>query len=166
MSDFDFRATEAWEVSTGVYLGAGNHVCSITAANATTSSGGNPQIELEVGNDNGTLRDWIVITPASFGKVVMLAQAAGVEPTEEEAESFKTNGGRAPDTWLRRLEGKQIGVVAREEADFKDPSKTRVRVQGYVPYERIASASDVTPIEEQIRSGNGEKAKTTDDIPF
>lgn len=153
MTSFDFTTTDPWEVSTDTILPAGNYVCKITEAEDDTSSGGYPQINLRVEDEegNGAIRDWLTITEASFGKVVALAQAAGVSPTETEQKHFQDKGGRAPKTWLNKLVGKSVGVVVRDEPDYKDATKMRQRVQGYVAPERVsgrtgpAASSDVTP---------------------
>src|ERR1051325_6389184 len=134
MTSFDFTTTDPGEVSTDTILPAGNYVCKITEAEDDTSSGGHPQINLRVEDEegNGAIRGWPTITEASFGKVVALAQAAGVSPTETEQKHFQDKGGRAPKTWLNKLVGKSIGVVVREEPDSQDPTNTRPRAQGYV----------------------------------
>jgi hypothetical protein len=160
MSGNPFQSTDAWEVQTERLLPDGNHVVTIQSAEDGTSSGQHPQIELEVSNSQGRLRDWLVITDASIGKVVALAQAASVElPSDEDI----LDGLRLKQSWMDKLVGKKVGIVARDEPDYKDPTKTRTRIQGYVAPERI-KASDVPP--------NGETdfihapAKAKADIPF
>jgi len=138
-----FRTTDAWEVQTERLLGEGNHVVNITVAEDGTSSGRHPQIELQLANGDGEIRDWLVITPASVGKVVALAQAAGIDlPTDDDIADSDTL--RLKQEYIDRLHGKVVGAVVRNEPSFKDPSRMIPRVQGYVAPEKI-KPSDVTP---------------------
>jgi hypothetical protein len=72
MMEIDLTGVDAWEG--GVLLPPGEHVVEVDDATEKTSSGGNPQIELEmraVGGeqDGGTIRDWVTITPEAAGRV-------------------------------------------------------------------------------------------------
>jgi hypothetical protein len=143
-SPFDFQNTDPWEASTGTMLPVGNHVCEIREIDGTgTSSGGYPQIELKVANADGEIRDWIVITPATVGKVVQLTDAVGI-PRPDPATDFDPETGRLSSSYLDQAWSKQVGVVVRDEDDVKNPGQKRRRVQGYVPKDKIAE-SDATP---------------------
>jgi len=136
-----FASAEAWEVSTERILGDGNHVVKITGAEDGSSSGGHPQIELQLANDQGEIRDWMVITKASVGKVVSLATAAGVEiPSEDDIADTSTL--RLKQAWIDKLVGKTVGIVVRDEPSFKDPKRMISRVQGYVTPDRIKGYKD------------------------
>jgi hypothetical protein len=134
--------TDPWEVSTGFILPAGNHVVKIDKAEIGNSRGGHPQIELSVSNAEGELRDWLVITEQSFGKVIALSLATGVQPTDEEKQYFEANGLRPPESFVTRLVGKQVGIVARDEEKMNDPSKKTTRIQGYVEPSKIGGPSN------------------------
>lgn len=114
---------EAWKVSN--ILPPGWHTCKITEAAETQSGSGNPQIELDleaIGGDNpgGTIKDWIVVVPQTYGKVKQLLQAAAV-PVEA--------GDWALDVTV--LRGREVSVLVRQEPKFDDPTKTVNRVAGY-----------------------------------
>lgn len=171
---FDFASTERWETSVDTILPAGNYVATITEAQDGTSSGGYPQIELRFEDDEGqgAIRDWLAITEGTFGKVKALAEATGVIPNDTEAQHFADNNGRAAKTWLRKLIGKKLGIIVRDEADYKDPTKTRQRVQGYVEVDRVkgrtgpAAPSETTPGNQAVLPPNGGQQKADVDIPF
>jgi hypothetical protein len=136
-----FQSADPWEVSLDQLLPAGNHVVVIEEAEMGTSSGKHPQIEIKLRNSYGAIRDWMVITEASVGKVVALAQAVEVDlPTDNDIEQ----GLALKQVYVDRFVGKKVGIVVRDEPDYKDPTKTRPRVQGYVEAKRI-KASDIPP---------------------
>lgn len=154
-----FQTAEAWDVSTEKILGEGNHIVEIKDAEVGFSSNNNPQIMLQMANTEGEIRDWLVITEASVGKVVALANSAKVDlPTDEDIEE----GLKLKQVYVDRFVGKQVGIVVRLEPSFKDPSKNISRVQGYVDPMRI-KGSDVP-------NGNAfqpqPKPKPTADVPF
>ena len=170
MTSFDFTTTDPWEVSTDTILPAGNYVGTITEAEDDTSSGGHPQINLRLEDEEGrgAIRDWLTITEASFGKVVALAQAASCQPTEAEQKGFADKGGRAPKSWLNKLVGKRVGFVVRDEPDYKDPTKMRQKVQGYVLPERVAGKTGPAPSSE-VTPANAAAAPVSasdDALPF
>jgi hypothetical protein len=147
-----FQTAEAWDVSTETILGPGNHIVQITDCEIGTSSGASgggrhPQIELKLSNPKGTIRDWLVVTESSIGKVVALANAAGV-PLPDDDDIDPDESLRLKQVYLDRYVGQKVGIVVREEPDYKDPTRMRSRVQGYVDVDRIKesdfSTSDVT----------------------
>lgn len=78
----DLQEVEAWKG--GAYLGIGIHDVKCIKAEETTSSNDNPQIELEwesiAGEEKGsTIKDWIVVIPATLGKVKQMMEACGVD---------------------------------------------------------------------------------------
>lgn len=159
MSTNPFASAEPWEVSTERILPEGNHVVRIEEASGGTSSGQHPQIELRFVNEAGSIRDWLVITQATVGKVVSLAQATGVGvPGDDDVDGL-----RVRDEWIYRLVGKTVGIVVREEPDNRDPSKTRTRVQGYVDPSRIKDSQQ--PSNGSSTYGQA-PAESKRDIPF
>jgi hypothetical protein len=160
---FDFGSADPWEVSTGTILSAGDHICDIVEIDGSgTSSGGYPQIELRVQNADGSSRDWIVITPSTQGKVSQLFRAVGIDPPGDG--EFDPENGRITAKCLDQLYAKKVGVIIRDEPDFKDPTRTRQRIQGYVSVSKIAE-SDATPNGTTAMSFGGE-TKSKPDIPF
>lgn len=158
-----FQSTEAWEVQLEQILPAGNYVAKIDEASDGTSSGGYPQIELKMTNALGAIRDWMVITETSIGKVVALAQAAGVAlPIDDDI--VDQNSLRLKQVWIDRLVGKTVGIVVRDEPDYKDPTKIRQRVQGYVDPSRIASAPSDIP--NGATAFQTQAKKSSDPLPF
>lgn len=137
-----FTSAEAWEPQLEQILGPGNHLVTIIEAEDDTSSGGHPQINLLFRNPQGQIRDWRTVTDASVGAVVALAQSAHIDlPTDEDI----VEGLRLKQSYLDQLIGKSIGIVVREEPSWKDPTKMRSVVQGYVSAERLKD-SDATPV--------------------
>jgi hypothetical protein len=161
-----FASEKAWGISEGGggILPVGDHVVEIQDIDgAGYSSGGYPQIIVNAGNDEGTIRDWIVVIPSTIGKVVQLTDAAGLErPTDEQVEADGP-GYRLDPRYTDQLVGKQVGVVVREEPDRNDPSRMRTRVGGWVPVSAVKK-SDVP----SDTSGFEPVAQTVsdDDIPF
>jgi hypothetical protein len=133
---FDYSTAEAWEASSGI-LGPGDYVGKIDKfPQDGTTSNGNPQIELTLVVDmQGSIRDWIVITPNTQGKVVQLFESAGI--ARPQAGEFDPQTGRLTQECLDRLGGATVGFIVRNEPDYKDATKMRSRVQGYVKPERI-----------------------------
>lgn len=161
MSSFDFSNEEAW--AAGTYLPPGNHLCTIVAADGEGSSkNGNPQIELRVENAQGdSSRDWIVVTPATLGKVLQLAEAAGVgNPGAVEIPS------EGWTDWVNGLIDKKVGVIVRNEPKWDDPDKLIAKVQAYVhPDELRGVDADVPADTSGLRQPAGASAQD-DDIPF
>jgi len=134
-----FQTAEVWDVSTEKILGEGNHIVDIKDAEVGTSSGGHPEIRLQLANIDGEIRDWLVITDATVGKVVALAQSAQVAlPEDDDIE----DGLQLKQVYVDRFVGRQVGIVVRMEKSFKDETKEGARVQGYVDPARI-KGSDV-----------------------
>lgn len=143
-----FAQATAWQPPLQTQLPAGNFVVVIDEANDGTSSGGHPQIELIMSSPEGGTRDWLVLAPNEFSinKAVGLFEAAGIgKPTEDDI----VEGTRLKPAFIARLVGKPVGVIIRDEDDFKNPGQTRPRVQGYRDPADIKSSgalptSDVT----------------------
>ena len=138
-----FRQSDPWEVSLDSMLPAGNHVVRIEECTTGHSRNNFPQLELRLVNNQGAIRDWMVITEASVGKVVALANAAKVDlPTD--ADIIDTAKLELSEAYASKFIGKTVGVVIRNEPDYKDATQERARVQGYVDASRIKGGSDVT----------------------
>jgi hypothetical protein len=165
MTENPFATEQAWSVSegTGSILPEGDHVVEILSCEGSgTSSGGYPQLELQVGNADGQIRDWIVVIPSTIGKVVQLTDAAGLERPNEAQVLSEGPGYRLDPKYLDQLVGRQVGVLVRQEPDRNDPTRMRDRVKGYVTAGSIAK-SDI-PQDPSIPASPS--VVDDDDIPF
>lgn len=111
---------EAWNVSQ--VLPPGWHNVKIVSSEEGQSSGGHPEIELELESllGEGRMKDWIVVTSQSLGKVRQLIEAAGVQ----------IKGG----VWEfdpALLTGAEVSILVRVEPKLSDPSQTVHKVVGY-----------------------------------
>lgn len=141
MTRFDFENAESWDVSTDTLLPVGNHVCTIKSAEVGKSSGGFPQVELEVEGEKGTRKDWLVYgDTGGYGvrKVATLYRAVGVELSNGDQDE----GGQLTSAAVARLVGKKVGVVVHLEDDRREPGKTRPRIKGYVDPSVIGAVSE------------------------
>jgi hypothetical protein len=140
----DVDKAEAWAV--GGILPPGWHNVQIISAEESQSSGGHPQIELDLESvsGDGKIKDWIVVMAQTLGKVRQLIDAAGVDIQAGEWEFD-------PAT----LKGCAVSILVREEPKYGDPSTMVNKVVGYEP-PRANLAMD---------AANGSH-KTHDDIPF
>jgi hypothetical protein len=177
MTGFDFNSIDPFEPNRDDLLPAGEYVVTIASAENSDTQNGNPQIEVEVGNDLGTRKDWIVYGSASdtngFGlrHVVGLFASAGVELKDADAKMEDNGqGGQRPrmtDAALKKLVGKKVGVVIKDEPAYDkatkrpDPSKLVPRVQGYLKPDKVDTAKQPEP----VAAGGGQPVKD-EDIPF
>ena len=158
-----FASEDAWEVSTDTILPAGDYVLDVLEAESGLSSGNYPQVELKLGNDQGTIRDWVVITQNSIGRVVQLTDALGLDrPGDGE---FNAETLALSDAYIAKMVGRRVGVVVRSEPDYNDPTKTRDRVKGYVKPEAIG-ASDATSPGDALAFSTAATGADDDSIPF
>lgn len=124
----DLTGVDAWEG--GVLITAPfDGVVEVDSATEGQSSGGNPQGELELraveGEQQGsTIRDWVVVTPNSLGKVKQVLEAFGVSNLDGEVEF----------DWSE-LVGKRCRIVVRDEA-YNGEWKTRVKA-----YQAVGAAA-------------------------
>lgn len=161
-----FATETAWDVGDGgSILSAGDHLVKVIDLDGEgNSKNGYPQIEVKLGNDQGDIRDWIVVIPSTIGKVVQLTDAAGLERPNDTEVSLEGSGYRFTPTYLARLLGKEVGVIVREEPDRNDPSRTRTRVQGYVTRDKITT-TDGTPVA-SFSQPQATPSAADDSIPF
>jgi hypothetical protein len=144
-----FATADPWTVSTDTILPAGNHVCTIEDIDdKDRSKSGYFQWKIKLVNTEGSITDWMVIDPTAGPRKLMgLASAVGVSaPADTDLDG--PDNLDLSDSYRKRFLGKKVGVVARDEEKWNDPTQTPVRVQGYVPPEQIKplpGQSDVTP---------------------
>jgi hypothetical protein len=137
---FNYGEEEAWDVSTDQFLGVGTHLITVVEADKGWTKGDSfkapkPQIEIKVQNDQGTRRDWIVITPKTVGKVVQIFDATGAQRPQQG--EFNPETGELTEECVARLRGRKCGVVIRLETSLKDPMKEEPRIAGYIESQRV-----------------------------
>jgi len=134
------------EASTGgAVLGVGKHRATFTESVEGESSGAHPQFEVKLSNDEGSIRDWVVITDKSLWKVRQMIEAVGHEIPDGE---FKFQA-----SWLV---GCEVGITVAIEK-YKDEDKTRVKY-----YDRLPETKA-----KKISSGHASTGVDDDDsIPF
>jgi hypothetical protein len=163
---FDFSG-DAWETSTDQLLPVGSFVVTITEADPGHTKGSmgrdpKPQIEIKVENDQGSRRDWIVITEKTVGKVAQLFDAAGVERPQEG--EFNSQTGELTEACVARLRNRKVGVVIRNEDSLKNPGQQEPRIAGYVEAARI---TDDMPADTRGVAASASRPATDDDkVPF
>lgn len=140
----NLNEVEAWKGGGGLTVGTHDVVC--IRAEETESSKGNPQIELEFEairgeEQGGTIRDWIVVIPATLGKVKGFMEACGVAIPEGE---FNLN--------VSDIVGSTTRIVVRKE----NPDDKYPKVVGY-------SATDATV---SAAASTGAADPAADKIPF
>lgn len=162
---FDYSGAEAWKVQDSM-LPVGDHVVTISDPMTGQSSGGYPQIELRVENELGSLRDWLVITPAAIGKVVQVFDAAGIERPQDG--EFDPQTGALEQSYVDRLHNRKVGVIVREEPDNRDPSKMRRRIMGYTDVHQITSdiPADTTGLPDVSAPSASRPADEDERVPF
>jgi len=162
---FDYQSTEAWKVQDSM-LPVGDHVVTIVDPRSGDSSGGFPQVELRVENELGSLRDWLVITPNTIGKVVMVFDAAGVARPQDGEYDPET--GKLTDACVDRLHNRKVGVIVREEPDNRDPTKMRRRIMGYTDASQITSdiPADTGGLPTASAASSSRPADEDERVPF
>jgi hypothetical protein len=176
---FDFDSTESFDITNaaGQILKTGNYVAKITKAEGGKSSGGHPQLELQLEAPEGEVRDWIIYNNG-FGqkKLKGLMTKLGLNPTQEQKDEMATTG-LLPDALVSVFAGKTVGIQVREEPSYKDPSKLRSTVHAYGTPAEI-QAADAPPPPVAVTAPADDWAGTTpasagfaapgadDDIPF
>jgi hypothetical protein len=130
----DMDKVEPWSASN--ILGPGRHLVTIEAAVEGTSSGGHDQVELEFDamNGSGSIRDWLVFTPATLGKARQLLDAVGIQPAGDEWV-FPTD----------ELRGRRLTIVVAQE-EYQGNQKTRV--QAYLPPETSGESANGAPADD------------------
>lgn len=175
--DIDLQNEDAWEANTGNLLEVGEYMTVIELLACTRTNSNNPQIELRFNEVNrvGDIRDWLVITPKTVGKLKQLAVAAEAKlerlDPDDDWDGFVE--------WCKNnLHGKRCGIVVRLEDDRKRQEEgvvdaKRTRVRSYLTKQEFADlktqmGSDVGSADPMAAAFAGESAppRTDDDIPF
>lgn len=138
------KEAEAW--STSIVFPVGWHKVKIGSAEEGQSKNGNPQIEMEFENGEGSMRDWLTITTKTMGKVAQLLDAVGID--RDGVDDFNPAG----------LVGKSLAIFVGEEMDRE--GKPRKRVQVYAD-----KAPDGATVPADM-NGLGESKAEDDSIPF
>jgi hypothetical protein len=128
-----FAEAEAWSVGGSILKARKEpYLCKVLEVDGTaTSSGGYPEIDVKVGNEEGEITDWIVVLPQTIGRVAQLTDALGVPRPTDDQVAADGDGFRLHPQYLAALVGKEIGVFVHEERDRNDPTRMKDRVKGY-----------------------------------
>jgi hypothetical protein len=145
---------DPWEASGGV-TPPGQHQVVIDDVEESESTGGHPQLVVRMRVEDGpyaatTITDWIVVTPATLGKVKQFLAAAGYDVPDGDFD-LDASG----------LTGRRVGIIVREEP--KPDGELRNRVKAYLDPGQVAS--DVPADTEGLPVGAGSGSRD-DDIPF
>jgi hypothetical protein len=153
----DLSKTDAWRADD--QLPPGTYLMKIIEAEDGTSSGGNPQIVLDLAVVGGEWkgaekRDWITVTEASLGRVVQVLQAFDYPIPEGEFELKVAD-----------LVGRTAEVVLRPESwtDREGNAREGVKVKGY---RRPGTSSDVDNDASGFANGNGGTPQKDEKLPF
>jgi hypothetical protein len=148
----DMDKVEAW--SGGAMLGPGTHNVTIERADEGKSSGGHDQVELEfVSNAGaGSIRDWLVFTPATLGKARQLLDAVGIEAQSGEWE-FPT----------AKIVGRKLEIMVNEVPHYDESKRAKGETQRKVTEYRTPGSGDGVPGD---TNGLGPASASDDDIPF
>jgi hypothetical protein len=113
-------------------LGRGRHTVRITRAETGTSLRGSAQVEVWLENGEASIRDCVVITPETIGRIVSLIDAASLpRPFGDDVEDPYT--GKLSQSYCDKLVGRRVHILVREERTGDDPPRTRRIITGYHP---------------------------------
>lgn len=135
---------EAW--SGGAILPPGWHEIKVRETQETTSSNGHPQAELKMDGSEGSITDWVTITPNSLGRVKQILEIFGIEIPQ----------GKFAFEWSM-LVGRQARILIREEPK-NDGSGMRSVVKAYEP-----SSGEHNGAAPGTTAGT---SRESDDLPF
>lgn len=154
MTEFDFSGEEAWKGTP--LLGPGKHTVTVEDIEEGESSGGHPQVQVELASDEGQIRDWIVLTAGSLGRLLMLTEAAGLDnPGKVKIPSKEWSA------YVGQLGHKRVRIFVQEQ-EYQGETKNRV-----VSYEAPGQeASDVPADTAGLPVGAGAGKGTDDEVPF
>jgi hypothetical protein len=115
-------------------------VVTILKAEGSRTKKDNPQIELEVGNESGTLRDWLVYAEENgVRKVATLFRIAGIPLRNTDQD----DSGELKDEVIEKLLAKKVGIVVVQEESYSKPGTMFTGIKGYVPPEAIVKGEAV-----------------------
>ena len=139
MSVFDFGAAasgDAYHPPTYNILPEGNYVATVAELDNATSSGGYPMLRVVLENDQGRQWDNIVISPNEFSvqKLLGFIDSAGLARPDIQKAEMSPQDGRLSDAYANQLVGKSVGLIVRDEEDYRPDhvGEVRPRVKGYV----------------------------------
>jgi hypothetical protein len=159
--NFDFASAvktgEVFNPSLDEILPKGNYVGRITQCDKGTSSGGYPQLELKLETEQGTSRDWLVISPNEFsvGRLLGLLDGCGLSRPSPEAGEINAQTGELSDVFVSKILGREVGWIVRDEPDRE--GRLRPRVRGYCKPEMIKHAGPAVLPPGSPSSGNSQQ---------
>ena len=149
----DIDGEESWAV--GRMLPLGVHDVTIAEVAQSNTSNNNPQIEMKFANKEGDyIRDWLVVVPNTYGKVLQLLEAVGIEPQPGDWDFD-------PGTLFE----KRLQIRVGEEPDREDPTQMRSRVFAYMALGTVTQTGGDVPADTTGLVG-ATSGSSDDDIPF
>jgi len=131
-----FAEAEDWDVSTERWLQEGNYVVKIVNTEDESSQNGNPKLKVELEAPQGVHTDHVPYSCDFTRKIATLFRRAGAQDLGV-GDFDPSDRCRLTPQARKRLIGRTVGVVIRNEADQNDPAKFWPRVQGYVDPARV-----------------------------
>jgi hypothetical protein len=142
----------------------------------TTESSGNPKLIVDLSSPHGSMTDFIPYHGGFLDKIVALFNAAEID-LPGEGEFDPEDNCRLTAACRKRLHGKSVGVVVREEEDGKGERdangnvKMWSRVKGYVTVGQIPGGGGA--VQESLPASNASSGQRSasrpanePDIPF
>jgi len=166
--EFDFERIEAFKpTQRKPVLRAGAHVVTIDEVENAISSGGFPMLRLTLSNSAGMQWDYVTINPAkefTLRRVAGLVDAADL-PRPKKGD-FDPATGRLADSYVRRLQGRKVGIVVQDEPDNRPDhlGEMRPRVVGYLP--PVEVNADLPVESPAVELYQAAVTADDDDIPF
>jgi hypothetical protein len=157
-----FAEAEVWSVG-GDFLPRGDHTAKVMDVEKGRSTNGYPQVMVQVGNEQGSIRDWIVVIQSTLGKVVQLTEALGLG-RPQPGQFNEVNGEIIlSDAYVNSWKGRDVGVRVGQRNN--DPSKDEVK--GYFSAVKQSDVPGASQGEFQVDGGQRKpQSAVDDDLPF
>lgn len=122
MSFLDTTGEEAWEARTPILKPGFSGKVEVTDVEVSTSSGNHPQVVLQLAavDGSGEIRDYLVITPKSYGKWLQRVEAYKLG----RVDAFETEGDFKE--FCLKFGGKQAYIRVGQREDNEGNPKSEV----------------------------------------
>lgn len=154
----NLEGVESWKSGGGI-LPPGKHNVVIADVDEGVSRNGHPQLELRLESLDPSaagagIRDWIVVTANTLGRVRQLLEAVGIEIPDGEF-----------DLPVAKLFDKRVTIYVVEEPK-QSGDGTRTTVSSYSKLEESDLPADTAGLPVGASAGNGAGARNQADLPF